>query len=109
MNEQECKDRVAELTREELLQPEVWHYLSFAEEHQFNGAVIIQGHGITDCLSRCNRLQINPHGEVLAVVIPDEMLPPEEFRNRLLSKEEVVKCWPDAKSLREFEQEIECE
>jgi hypothetical protein len=97
---------VAEVTREELQNPEVWHYVSFADE-QFRGVVVIQAHGIGDAISKCHRLNINPGGEVIAIPIPDEILAqvPEADRNRLLSKADVLRIWPDAKSVREREEE----
>ena len=100
------RERVAEVTLEEMGEPEVWHYVSFADE-VFHGVVIIKAHGVGDAVSKCHRLNINPGGQVRAVPMPEEIIAqvPESHRNRLLSKEDVQSIWPDAKSLREHEEE----
>jgi hypothetical protein len=100
------KARVAQVLRSELDQPEEWHYLSFADE-VFRGVVIIKAHGITDAITKCHHLNINPGGQVLGVSIPDEIIAqvPDTHRNRLLSEAEVKELWPDAKRLREHEAE----
>jgi hypothetical protein len=102
----EWKARVAEVMREELAQPEQWHWVSFADE-VFRGAVVIQAHGVTDAATKCHALNINPGGQVMALPMPPEILAqvPESYRNRLLTKAEVKELWPDAKSLREYEEE----
>ena len=107
MDEKQFRDRVTEVTRQELDTPEAWHYVSFADK-SFKGAVIIKAHGINDALMKINLLQINPGGEVLCIQFPEDMVLPEpSFRNRLLSKEDVLELWPEAKSQREWEQEEE--
>jgi hypothetical protein len=109
--EGEFENRIAEVLKQELAEPVMWHYVSFArsrEEGGCQGVVLIQGHGMTDCLLKINALHANPGGDVMAIAIPPEAesnLPPEEFRNRLLSKAEIMKIWPDAKTLREHEEE----
>ena len=105
--EGEFQARVAEVMKEELQEPERWFYLSFAAE-KFNGAVIIQAHGITDATMKCNLLGINPGGEVFCIAFPPEIpVPGQQYRNRLLSKTDVQEIWPDAKSIREFGEEDE--
>lgn len=39
-------------------------------------------------MQRVNELGINPGGGVQGIVIPDEFIPPMEYRNRLLTSEE---------------------
>ena len=105
MNDEQFKNRITEVLKEELEEPEHWMYLSFADT-KFNGGVIIKAHGITDALMKCNLLQINPHGEVMPFHFPDDfLLPDEKYRNRILTKEDILEIWPDAKSLRELEEE----
>ena len=106
MNRKQFAKRTQELLRAERSEPYQWHYCSFAGEEGFRGAVVLQAHGIIECAIRARSLGANPGGELLAVPIEDEsILPPEQFRNRLLSKEEVQSIWSDAKSIREFEEE----
>src|SRR5216684_837722 len=101
---EQFRKRVTELLCQELALPARWLYLSFAASG-FRGAVIIRAHGLTDALLQCNALRINPGGEVCAWPITDDQLPPEYFRRRLLSRAEVAFIWPDAKSMRELEEE----
>lgn len=96
--------RTVEVLAEESVQPEEWYYLSFAGE-KFNGGCIVRARGLLSAVSECNRLKINPHGEVVGAPIPDEHLPAEKYRNRLLTKEDIQEFWPDAKSAREWDEE----
>jgi hypothetical protein len=108
MKDEQFASRVNEVLQKELETPEKWLYVSFATETEFCGAVVIQAHGLTDALMKINALGINPHGEVLAFPIPDDgsfQMPEEKFRNVLLSKKQVKELWPDAMSIREFEEE----
>lgn len=105
MNSTQFKKRVATVLRGELDQPERWHYVSFADK-VFHGGVIIKAHGITDATMKCNLLGINPGGQVMCFEFPADMpVPDTKWRNRLLSKSDVLEIWPDAKSLGEFEKE----
>jgi hypothetical protein len=100
------KRRIAEVVHGELSEPELWHYVSFADA-LFRGVVIIKAHGIADAVMKCHLLDINPGGEVMCIAIPDEIVAqiPKESRNRLLTREEVCAIWPDAKTLREHEED----
>ena len=104
------KKRLAEITKAELRLPEKWHYVSFADDTKggFQGVVVIKGHGITDCVSKCTRLGINPGGQVMCVPFADIGMMdsiPEGDRNRLLNREDVLRLWPDSKTLAEWEKE----
>lgn len=76
---------------EERSNPPCWWYISFCGEH-FLGAVIVFAPGIGTVCLRCSELGINPGGEALGMEIPDGGLPSVEWRERLLSKEEVERC-----------------
>lgn len=99
--------RVAKVLTEEMADPEQWHYLSFAtDEDGFRGAAVVLAHGITDAVTKANALKINPGGEVLCMSIPEEKIPAEEFRNRLLAKEEIEAMWGEpCKTIREWDEE----
>jgi hypothetical protein len=101
------KKRVAQVMLEELGEPEKWHYVSFADT-SFREVVIIKAHGVTDAITKCHTLGINPGGQVMCVPMPDEVINQvsESHRNRLLSKEDVQSIWPDAKTIREHEEEV---
>jgi len=106
MNQEQFKQRRAELLTQEYAEPERWMYLSFADE-TFHGAVVIKAHGLTDAITRTHALNINPGGQVFGVDMPDDILAsvPETNRQRLLSAEEIKAMWPDAKSIREHEED----
>lgn len=103
-DKKQLQDRAAELVAQEQSQPLQWFYLSFADE-EFRGAAIMQAHGFMSAVARLTMLGQNPGGECVGAPLPDTELPAENFRNRLLTKEEVKTIWPDAKSLREHEEE----
>lgn len=103
MRERTWKARIEKLLREEMAQPLLWHYCSFADE-VFLGAVIIEGHGAIDIATKTGALGINPGGQMICAPIPLEYLPDERYRNRLLSKADVLEFWPDSKSVKEWEQ-----
>lgn len=100
------RNAIMRLLLEEHNQPLRWFYLSFAEDEKFNGAVVIKAHGIGDACMKCHQLGISPGGEVLGFPIPDDELPSSQYHNRLLGREDVVEFWPDAKSIKEHEEEV---
>lgn len=109
MAETELREaRMKKILTEERAEPEQWFYLSFADE-EFNGAVIIRAHGIADATMKTHVLGINPGGQVISVPIPTKKLPAETYRNRLLSKADIVEFWPDSKTIREHEEEAQNE
>jgi hypothetical protein len=98
-------ERVAEVFEEERTQPLQWFYLSFAGEEGFRGAAIVEARGIAGAVSRCNVLQINPHGEVMGIPIGDAAAVPPGARDRLLLREELQSIFSDMKTLGELERE----
>lgn len=97
------RDRVAEVIEQEVGHPEMWHYLSFADE-TFLGGAIVKARGVAGAVMLCHSMGINPGGEVACFSLPDEILPPEQYRNRLLTKSDILEFWPDSKSIREHEE-----
>lgn len=98
------------LREEREANPLTWWYLSFADDSlpkgsQFLGVVIIQAHGLGDAASQAHMRGINPGGEVLGVDIPTDKVPPESYRNRLLSNAELLALWPESKTIAEHEAE----
>jgi hypothetical protein len=76
-----------------------WWYLSFADE-VFLGAALVRATDIADAVREAWALKINPGGSVYAMAVEHEdKLPPSEDRERLLSKDEVYRIWPDAHRL----------
>ena len=82
--------RISEALARERNEPCEWMYISFCDE-KFLGAVIIQAPGIATAILRCHQLGINPGGQALAVSLDPDLLPPPEARERLLTKEEVIR------------------
>lgn len=78
---------------------EVWHYLSFVtgegEEERFAGACVVRGADVVEAVKEAHRLGCSPGGQVLGVPIPDGHMPPERFRERLLSKADCDAAWGD--------------
>lgn len=66
----------------------LWWWLSFADEEKLRGIVIVQAPSFLLAVAESHRLQINPHGEVRGFPFPSELTPPEQFRNRCLTREE---------------------
>jgi hypothetical protein len=88
--------------------PKHWMYLSFAKpDTGFAGCCYVEAHGLITAVIRANELDINPHGEVMGVDVPDEHLIPEEYRNRLLTKEEHDKSGITLHSLANLDAEAE--
>lgn len=89
MNRQEFTQRINKLLAEEAKEPLRWWYLSYAKEEGFQGAIIIQAHGMVEACYLSKHRNISPGGEVWCHPIPDEHLPAPEHRNRLLTKAEL--------------------
>ena len=76
-----------------------WFWMSFADPHRredsFLGATIVEGQGeddgasVTAALDFADARGINPGGEIGIQKVPVDLLPPVEWRNRLLSEDEV--------------------
>jgi hypothetical protein len=56
---------------------------------QFLGVCIVQGGGIAEATQTAWDLGINPGGEIQAHPIPEEHVPDEKYRLRLLSRDEL--------------------
>lgn len=83
--------------------PEVWFWLSFASPHHppgetFLGVVVVKTTGkdypeaLWNAMQEAKRLGLAPEGhcyEVRGVPVPPETIP-EQFRNRLLTREDIV-------------------
>jgi hypothetical protein len=108
-NEQELRARMRQIVDDEILmRPRRWMYLSFATEKEFLGAIYIEAHGIASAVAKANVLGISPGGQVWGVDIPDvSLLPPPEYREKLLSKEQLREAQPgeDFHTLAEFDKE----
>jgi hypothetical protein len=78
---------IGQMLGQELSAEKQWLWLSFADETGFLGASIVEGGGIMEATMRARLLGCNPGGEVLGEPLTN--LPPEEYRERLLSREEI--------------------
>lgn len=84
-----------------------WHYLSFATDEGFRGGVIVRGEDVVEATKEAWRLGCNPGGEVLGAPVPDDLMPPEKYCNRLLTKAEIDECWADCTSLGEVKEDLD--
>lgn len=69
-------------------------YMSFCdpdrpEGTQFLGAIMTYAPDFMSAIMKTHALGINPGGEVAGCEVPDDLGVPEEFIDRLLSKDEV--------------------
>jgi hypothetical protein len=86
-----------------------WWYIAFETEKNvakkggpivFMGAAIIEAPTKYDTVSEAYRRGIAPEKSSIRnqpLQIPEDKLPPEEYRNRLLTLEEVQTMWPETK------------
>ena len=66
-----------------------WWWLSFCDGHGFLGACLVRGYGVGTAALGAYSHGCNPGGEVLGFPAPDGAPePPEEYTNRLLTREE---------------------
>lgn len=68
-------------------------YMSFCdtslpEGSQFLGAVVLEADDVIEGARKAHELKLNPGGQVLGIVIPDNKIVPKDFCNRLLDAEE---------------------
>jgi hypothetical protein len=107
MKDDDFNERVRQLASDEIGGKQWgWFYLSWADEKGWLGAAYIRAYGPVTARLRCSAMEINPGGQCIILRIPADMtLPPVEYRNRLLNKEEILTFDPDAKSLGEWKKE----
>ena len=84
-----------------------WWYIAFETEKNvvkkggpivFMGAAIVEAPTFFDAVSEAYRKRIAPENSSTRsqpVQIPDDRLPLADYRNRLLTKEEVQQIWPE--------------
>jgi hypothetical protein len=93
--EEELRDKgIGELLIEDWQSPKNWMWLSFADAslptgEQFLGVAIVEAGGVMEAAMVAKVHGINPGGEVKAIDIPPEHVPDEQYRYRLLSREEL--------------------
>jgi hypothetical protein len=63
-----------------------WAWVSFANEDEFLGAVITEQARVP----MLGIFGLNPGGEMMIIDLPPDYIPPDEFRNRLLTREEAL-------------------
>lgn len=83
-----------------------WHYLSFATDEGFRGGCIVRGADVVESSKEAWRLGCNPGGQVLGAPIPEDAMPPERFRERLLQKAEIDQCWDDCVRTGDVEESL---
>lgn len=87
------RGRMVDLIREEAGKPLAWWYLSYSGVDKFNGGVIIEATGFASAVVLSGELGISPGGEVTGIKIPPDELPPDRYRHRCLSLEELGEFW----------------
>jgi hypothetical protein len=90
MRERSLKARADELLLEESQRPEMWWWLSFADDEGFLGGVLTRARGFLSAVQKARNLGINPGGEVQGIEIPEDV--PEShksYADQLLSKQDI--------------------
>lgn len=72
-----------------------WWWLSFADPdlpdgRQFLGVVIMNGDTVMEAITEAHVLGVNPGGECSFAQIPEEHVPPLQYRRRLLNYAELA-------------------
>ncbi len=103
------QERSAQLMEEEERNhPEkTWWYLSYAGPGSWRGGAIIEAHGFIGACdyARTHYIQPWPDVETQGIPIPPHEVPPEEYRNRLLTRAEIESFWGAMKTFREYEED----
>lgn len=90
---------------------ETWTYLSFVlgdgDDEHFAGGCIVRGDDVVEAVKEAHRLGCNPGGDVLGGPIPEGHLPPEKYRERLLTKAEIDECWSDCVRIGDVKDELD--
>jgi hypothetical protein len=68
----------------------IWFYLSFADVDGWRGAAIVEGGDMTSAVRRAWDVGCNPGGEVMGCPCDE---PGEGYKDRLLTKDEVILCF----------------
>src|SRR5438477_12296433 len=58
------------------------------EGQRFLGVVILRARSVTEGITLAHRLKINPGGEVITVELPPDCPVPEDYKGRLLTRED---------------------
>ena len=67
-----------------------WFYISYADDQRgFLGGIYTQAYGFVEAVTRIGVFGLSPGGEAHGVECAEEDLPPNEWRERLLSKEQL--------------------
>ena len=91
MNDQQRQDGISEVLYEEIqCGKSQWWYLSFADDSGFLGGCIVNALGPTDAVLQAHKMGINPGGEVLSILIPDGAPLEDGWKNKLLSKQDMI-------------------
>lgn len=81
-----------------------WVYCSYADESRFRGGCFVEADGAVSAALRAIALGISPGGQMIVCPVDDVDLPPEKWRNRLLSREELESISGGPGSLKTLEE-----
>lgn len=93
LEEDALRDQGAqEILDKDLSRKEQWHWLSFVSnegENRFLGVCVVLAGGIGEATEKAWAMGINPGGQVACFTLSEGQVPDEQYRNRLLSSEEL--------------------
>lgn len=81
-----------------------WAYCSYADEEGFRGGIFVRAQGVVSAALEVHRLGMSPGGEMIACPVDENNLPPEKWRNRLLTKDELESICGGPGSLKTLEE-----
>ncbi|ARB13830.1 hypothetical protein Ccr2_gp299 [Caulobacter phage Ccr2] len=67
-----------------------WWWLSFADDTGFLGVAVLHAESFDAALRKSGATGLNPGGSVQGVPLPEEYVPAEPYRNRLLNAAEAI-------------------
>jgi hypothetical protein len=87
-------------------------YLSYCEPAGWKGAAFVEAETLVAASKRADEEGISPGGNDVQMLsfqyegLPDVPEVPDEKRNRLLGKDELLAFWPDAKEVMEYDDHV---
>lgn len=93
MDTEQFEELFNDVVAQELELSKCWWWLSFCdttkpEGQQFLGVAIVEAHGIATAMIVTRDKGINPGGQIAAWALPLDAKIPENFTNKLLTKDE---------------------
>ncbi len=90
MTDEERQKRIAEFLAKEASEPELWWYISFADETGFLGVTIIRARGMATAVRLSHALGANPGGQTLSHALDFCVPPPDAIHGKLVKDKKMI-------------------